>query len=1045
MNSNTRRGQLLDELANSSGRVRVDMLADQFAVSERTVRYDLRFLEARGVRFDIKPGRSGGIQLVSVPDDLQLRSDRFAFSHRTFGYQAESAAIDRLLAAVHRGTGSIVVVSGEAGIGKTRLCRRSVEKVEGDSFSVFSATAQETGSGSPLRPWVRLINHLVAHHSRSDTLLSLHAASMLRALAHSLPEIEIIARPGLELGESIPRSSNELIDAVSETVIELTRGEPTLFLFDDIQWADSQSLEVLLNLSDLCYSSHLMVLATARTPMLAAAPDALSSLLSLRETGLGLTRVELRGLDYVESGQLLATLTDVPESDPRFDEMLRISKGNPLFIRELALHNSRMDSTSDRVELPSALDGAIAERLAPLSKECQLVLKSASVVGSEFAVQLLESVTDVPSEDLNEPLSEALKYQVIEHTDASRTRYRFSHPLIYQHIYSSLRLEDRQKLHSKLANFLLETRQEDDGRDQAQILHHLLESGPNAERSRVAEYAIEVGERELESFTFQSAADHFQIAIELSEEDAVYGRACKGMARASTSLDNPQSVQRWNSEAIPALLKAGDLHRAIEAAQLGGTLSNPRMAIDLAEMVLAAVPHDFPGRAGPLATLGWMQAWVVDEYDFESASRNLEEAIRIAEEEGDDVIKCIALGRLTQIKYLNMNMAACLTIALDGLDLARKLRLPEREVHFLDFVVQANFEMGDLKSAASHATAMNEPSERSGSVFRVRVANWANMSIQHALSHGMSMDQVYRETSEHLAQTPLACLAVGTTEEQSPTADNVVSQFRRSLPFTVRTTSQTASTPDVLASIASVFEDSSLLRFDRPLHPFEPFPKDSPISLRNRLIAVGLSAAIDGDVDASKWAYQQLVSGSLVPEQDSRSAPIEQALGVIAAGSGEHDQAFDHFSSAIEKAKTSGFFPTMAWSLIHGLRSAAEGGLRSGAASLAKWIPPVRSFASEQGLELISNRLDDAIAEVESIWPSSLTADFGLTSREMEVLRLIANGFTNDQIAGSLVISASTVASHVESILSKTSSRNRVEAARLVHQLTVSAPDQLSN
>ena len=244
------------------------------------------------------------------------------------------------------GTGTLLITDGGA-----------VSNTTGDPVAeadMASATTEPS--------LAEVINHLVAHHSRGDTLLSQRAASMLRVLKHSLPEIEVTARPELIPEESIPRSSSELIDAVAETVIELTRGEPTLFLFDDIQWADPQSLEVLLELSDLCYSSHLLVLATARTPVLATAPDALSSLLSRRETGLGMTRIELRGLDYVESGQLLATLTDVPESDPRFDEMLRISKGNPLFIRELALHNSRMGSTGDRVELPSALDDAIAER-----------------------------------------------------------------------------------------------------------------------------------------------------------------------------------------------------------------------------------------------------------------------------------------------------------------------------------------------------------------------------------------------------------------------------------------------------------------------------------------------------------------------------------------------------------------------------------------------------------------------------------------------------------------------------------------------------------
>ena len=150
MSAEARRRSILRRLIDASSLVSVVELAHSFSVSERTVRYDLRLLEGRGAQFEKKPGKSGGVRYLGRSTVAAHRS-----GDEWIGYRRQLTTLQNLGAAARTGRGAVVVLTGEAGVGKTRLCREFAARLDHKSTAVYSISGQQFTAHADLQPWGR--------------------------------------------------------------------------------------------------------------------------------------------------------------------------------------------------------------------------------------------------------------------------------------------------------------------------------------------------------------------------------------------------------------------------------------------------------------------------------------------------------------------------------------------------------------------------------------------------------------------------------------------------------------------------------------------------------------------------------------------------------------------------------------------------------------------------------------------------------------------------------------------------------------------------
>ncbi|MEA3340353.1 MAG: BTAD domain-containing putative transcriptional regulator, partial [Chloroflexota bacterium] len=434
------------------------------------------------------------------------------------GRDAERAALLRHLEAAAAGRGGIVLLEGEAGIGKSRLARELVAGARWRNVEVVVAHADEGAAPShglflealsflltPLR--LRQLACLVdGVHLRA-------VAPLLPRIAQSLPDCPLL--PAL----SPPQARERLDQALVALILGLARIAPHLWAFEDLHCADAESLALLPLLLPRLAESRALFLLTARSAELRANPAAWSALQALDRAG-HLPRYTLARLDAKAIGCLVHRL--LGEADVALAEYLaRESESVPLYLVETlkAWRDEGYLLPTERgtwrwrgdapATLPSHLgEAVIAHRLSHLSPAAGKILAVAAVIGAEVDFDLLAcALPDQPAPDagLLTATDELLRLGFLVETDAG---YRFSHERIRQTVYHRLSLSQRRRFHREVAH-ALETLYP----EQFEILaRHFAAAG---ERQPAIHYLTRAAGRARELFAHQSALACYDRLLDL--------------------------------------------------------------------------------------------------------------------------------------------------------------------------------------------------------------------------------------------------------------------------------------------------------------------------------------------------------------------------------------------------------------------------------------------------------------------------------------------------------------------------------------------------
>lgn len=573
------------------------------------------------------------------------RSGESAASGAFVGRAQALAELDAALDAAAAQLGSLVLVTGDPGIGKTRLVNELAVHARSRGILDLRGTCWEGGGAPAYWPWAQVLRGWL-RAAGGTSLDDLGAGSA--ELAALLPELGSAAATATG-AEDAERDRLRLFDALTDTLLGAAERRPMLIVLDDLHWADTSSVLALRFLAGELDHGRLLVVGAYRDLEIDHGHHPLVS--AIGDLARVARRLPLSGLTPAEVARYIAvTIGREPEPDV-VGTVSRQTGGNPLFVRELVRLAWQEGSIDSLVAIPSAthvmpagVREVIARRLRLLPADAYAALEVASVAGEEFSLEVVARIAGLDRRRVLRALEHAIDARLLTGDPGAPGHYRFAHALIRDVVYQDLPTDRLASLHGR-AGEVIEELYGDAAEHLAAIASHYLHAAPLGGEERALRYAQRAGERAMAMLGWEEAAGYFERALgvlDLEPAAADVDRRCD----LQLSLGDARVRAGETEAARRAFLAAADLARAgsdalrLAGAALGLGRASPIWGLDpeLVELLEQArdglgVHGDAPLRARVLARLAQAQYYMVAD-DVRDALSS--EAIEVARASGDD-------------------------------------------------------------------------------------------------------------------------------------------------------------------------------------------------------------------------------------------------------------------------------------------------------------------------------------------------------------------------------------------------------------------------
>ena len=591
------------------------------------------------------------------------------------------------------GNGAVVLLCGDAGIGKTRTAEEIAREAAARGVRVAAARCPETTAAPAFWPWTQVLR----------ALLSGDAASELPA------EVTVLV-PEIQGAAASDPQRFRLFDAVTAQLLGTAQRQPLLVWIDDLQWADAASLQLTTWAAREIRDAALLLVVTVRV-----APDASPALgAALAELARldHATRIDLAGLGAADVARYLE-LTAGAAPDDAVHALLSRTDGNPFFLRELVRLGASEGTATDRLaawtdSVPAGARAVMQRRLAALSAQTRTVLALAAVIGREFSLPLLAEAARLPRDSLLAALDEASAARVIAEVPGALARQRFTHALVRDAIYEELPPGERAGLHERVARALEQLAPDRGEPLWAELAHHFHAAALRGCAEEAVHYAV-------------LAARHAHARSAYEEAAAQYERAIA--AREQVSSGGPRRGRRGQDRPLDLLLALGDAQ--LRAGDITQTQATFARAADLARA--SGETESFVR-----AALGFAGSALWGNRPDASTRGLLEEAQALLGD-GDPALRAQLMSRLAVIRAYSGPLeeeyersAKAVTLALES----RSRETISEALHARHYVLQGADHLDERADLAAEILAIQRELGQSDRSFAIREAHASDCLVR---------------------------------------------------------------------------------------------------------------------------------------------------------------------------------------------------------------------------------------------------------------------------------------------------------------------------
>ncbi|MEJ2217603.1 MAG: adenylate/guanylate cyclase domain-containing protein [Gemmatimonadota bacterium] len=696
-----------------------------------------------------------------------------------------SGEMDRLREAMtdlRAGSGAVVTLVGEAGIGKSRLVAELRKGADGSDVGWYEGKAISYGQTLAYHPWWQLGREMVG---ALDTDTPADVRHRLEAFAKRLalpPEHLALLETMLAVETEGARAAlgdldgDVLVQQIADAVTAALRAmmheggkvKPLVLVFDDLHWADGPSLELVSQVATIVMSEPLLLVCVLRPDRKAASWPMLDRLQG--SLGASYVRLDLTPLDADRSRELLANLLRIEDLPERTRALiLQRSEGNPFFLEEVlrslidselvVRENGHWRATREiaAVSIPETLAGVLSARIDRLPEPTKRVAQTASVLGRTFAYRALASVCRAapPPERIEnvDPHLGTLTYEelVRERAREPEREYTFKHALTQEAAYGLLLKKRRRELHARAGRVLEDLYAERTEELAPLLAHHFAEGG---DALRTGTYSIRAAERSLRLFALREGLDHYERAL----------RALEGLPSAPPLL-LCDAILGWTWVRYKLHAYDGVVDRLQHAESLARAEKDKlRLARTLSWIATIHMLTGYPSRG--------MEA--------------LQESSALATELGDELLVILPFFVTTEF-LMDKNPRQAVEQLAEVVALARQHHIPEIEGHALASTAVAYARLGEFDEAEEHIRQALEAAPSGGHKVKeadvhigVGVAYLTMGEVEKGLEHG----RIGVEMSEQMNAMECVCAAlygVGLSKLEQREVNDALTHFTRSL------------------------------------------------------------------------------------------------------------------------------------------------------------------------------------------------------------------------------------------------------------------------
>ncbi len=956
-------------------------------------------------------------------------------SHSSPGIVGRTAELGQLrsaLAAARSGQPVTVLLGGEAGVGKTRLVAEfAAEATDAGALVIVGQSVEIGRDGLPFGPVVGAVRDLVGHLG-ADVILE-HAGPGREALAGLLPEL------GLAAGS--PDEARGRLFEVVTVLLERAATERTVVLvLEDLHWADGSTRDLLRFVVRALRSARVLVIGTYRSDEIHRSHPLRPFLAELDRVRM-VRRIDLPRLTRGEVGEQLLGLLGRQPGANLVARVYQRSDGVPFFVEELA--GVEMEQSGGA--LPDSLRDLLLVRVERVSERTQHVLRLLATGGLRVDHAVLAAVADLDPAALDDALREAVSANIIR---VDGEGYVFRHALLREVLHDDLLPGAHARLHTRYAE-MLEAHPEDvsTGSAAAETAHHW--------------YAAHDLERAFDASL--RAADQAQ----------------RSHAHAEVQRMLERALELWNQMPDPVTATGGDradlLARASSAATDAGELDR---ALALIEAALGEVDAD----SDPLRHAGLLElrAKLLSETGRPDATAVAQRALELVPAQPPSAPRARLLQMLASRHMMDGHFEKAAAVGVEAIAAARAAGVVDAEFRAHNIIGPSLVHLGRVDEGfAAFATAR----ELAGDVpemlvkYHINASDALNLLGRYAEAAQLAREGIDRAREIGLARSLGAMMAGNTAEpllalgdwgeadrlitralELDPPVRHVwhlltlqawLALWRGDSEVAARSLDEVRSRmarrepgPQYEVPLARVSAELALSRGEADdawaelSESLREPRRDSPgydlplVAVAARALAA--SAQNGHDVEAGVRRVREVLDGI----GDWGPAAIWRAVveAELAGGVGSVPARWRELVEVVESRAgprhlaAYGNYRLGAALVEMGDREAAAGPLREAAA-----------IADQIGAGLVRRSVDDLarrahIRMLDGVGDVPADGSHGLTSREREVLRLVAAGQSNRQIGEALFISAKTASVHVSNILAKLGVAGRGEAAAIAHR-----------